>query len=72
MPTDSTGYSLWKATTKLKLVKKKTSPFRTSYRTWARSNVEKAHAFTEHLVEKFFNHIPQKINPKRKKYLSNF
>jgi hypothetical protein len=32
---------------------KKTSPLRTSQGTWARSNVEKAHAFAEHLAEVF-------------------
>jgi hypothetical protein len=36
-------------------------PLRTSQGTWASSNVEKAHAFAEHLAN-FFSHIPQKMN----------
>jgi hypothetical protein len=43
-------YSLRKATTKIKQVKKPSAPLRTSHGTWAGSNVEKAHAFAEHLA----------------------
>jgi hypothetical protein len=43
----------------------------TSQGTWARSNVEKAHTFAEHLAN-FFSYIPQKMNLKRKKHLYNF
>jgi hypothetical protein len=39
---------MWEATKQIKQVKKP-SPFRASHRTWTRSNVEKAHAFAEHL-----------------------
>jgi hypothetical protein len=52
-PTESTDYSLWKATKKIKQVKKSSPPLRTSQGTWARSNVEKAHAFAEHLAKVF-------------------
>jgi hypothetical protein len=64
--TESTDYSLWKVTKKIKHVKKPSLPLRTSQGTWAR-NVEKANAFAEHLAT-FFNCIPQKMNPKRKKH----
>jgi flagellar hook-associated protein FlgK len=59
--TESTDYSLWKATKKIKLVKKP-SPLRTSQGTWARSNVEKVHTFAEHLAD-FFSRILQKNQP---------
>jgi hypothetical protein len=49
----STGYSLWKATKKIKQAKKPSPPVRTSQGTWARSNVEEAHAFAEHLANVF-------------------
>jgi hypothetical protein len=55
-PTESTDYSLWKATTKIKQVKKPSPPLRTSQGTWARSNVQKAHAFAEHLADVFQPH----------------
>jgi hypothetical protein len=38
-PTESTDYSLWKATKKIKQVKKPSPPLRTSQGSWARSNV---------------------------------
>jgi hypothetical protein len=50
----------------------KTSPCKVSQGTWARSNVEKAHAFAEHLEKRFFSSIPQKMDPKRKRHLYNF
>jgi hypothetical protein len=40
--TESTDYSLWKATKKIKHIKKPSPALRTSQGTWARSNVEKA------------------------------
>jgi hypothetical protein len=70
-PTESADYSLWNGTKKIKQVKKPSPPLRTSQGTWTRSNVEKAHTFTEHLA-KVFSRIPQKMNLKRKKHLSNF
>jgi hypothetical protein len=42
---------LWKATKKIKQVKRPSPPQRTSQGTWARSDVEKAHAFAEHLAK---------------------
>jgi hypothetical protein len=68
-PTESIDYSLWKATKKIKQVKKPSPPLRTSQGTWTSSNVEKAHAFIEHL-QMFSSLIPQKINLKRKMHLS--
>jgi hypothetical protein len=59
---------LWKATKKIKQVKKRSPPLRTSRGTWARSNIENAHAFTA----KVFQPHPTKINLKRKKHLRNF
>jgi hypothetical protein len=42
--------------TKIGKKKKKTSPLRTSQGTWARSNVEKSHGFTEHLAKALWPH----------------
>jgi hypothetical protein len=50
---------LWKATKKIKQVKKPSPPLRTSQGTWARSKVEKAHAFTEHLANVFQPHLSE-------------
>jgi uncharacterized protein YktA (UPF0223 family) len=55
-PTEFTDYSIWKATKKIKEVKKPSPPPRTSQGTWARSNVEKAHAFAKHLANVFQPH----------------
>jgi hypothetical protein len=55
-PTESIDYSLWKVTLKIKLVKKTSPPLRTSHETWARSNVEKAHALAEQLAKVFQPH----------------
>jgi hypothetical protein len=54
-PTDSTD-SLWKATKKIKQVKKPSPPQGTG----ARSNDEKAHAFAEHLANVFKPHPSEK------------
>jgi hypothetical protein len=48
--------SIWKATKKIKQVKKSSPPLMTSQGTWARSNVEKAHTFAEHLAKVFQPH----------------
>jgi hypothetical protein len=58
-PTESTDYSLWKATKKIKQVKKPSPPLRISQRTWARRNAEKAHAFTVHLAKVFQLHLSE-------------
>jgi hypothetical protein len=71
-PTESTNYALWKATNKLKQAKKPCPPLRTSQGTWARSNVEKAHASAEHLPNVFPATSLRKMNLKRKKDLYNF
>jgi hypothetical protein len=62
-PTKSTDYSLWKATRKLKQATRPSPPLRTPQGAWARSNVEKAHAFAEHLVKVFQPH-PSENTPK--------
>jgi hypothetical protein len=62
IPTESTDYSLWKATNKLKHVKKP-PPLRTSQGTWMRSNVKTAHAFAKHLADVFQPH-PSENEPK--------
>jgi hypothetical protein len=55
----------------MKQVKKPSPPLRTSQGTWARSNVKKARAFSEHLAN-VFQPYPSKMNLKRKKHLYNF
>jgi hypothetical protein len=57
-------YSLWKATKKLRQIKKP-PPLRTSQGTLARSNVEKAHTFAEHLANVFQPH-PAENEPEEK------
>jgi hypothetical protein len=52
-PTESTDYSLWKANKKIRQVKKSSPSLSTSQGTWARSNVEKAHALAQHLANVF-------------------
>jgi hypothetical protein len=52
-----------KATKKIKKIKKPSPPLRASQGTWARSNVEKAHAFSEHVAKVFQPH-PSKNEPK--------
>jgi hypothetical protein len=52
-PTESTDYSLWQATKKLKQVKKPSPPLRTSHGPWTRNNIEKTHAFAEQLAQIF-------------------
>jgi hypothetical protein len=44
---------MWKATKRIKQVKKPSPPLRRSQGTWARSNVDKAHASSEHLANVF-------------------
>jgi hypothetical protein len=59
---------LWKATKKIKQVKKPSPPLRTSQRTWTRSNFEKAHAFAEHLANVFQPH-PSENEPEEEEAL---
>jgi hypothetical protein len=72
-PSESTDsfHPLWKATKKIKQLKKPSPPLRTSQGTSARSNVEKAHAFGEHLAN-VFQPQPSEINLNRKQHLFNF
>jgi hypothetical protein len=57
-PSASTDYSLWKATKRLKRVTTPSLPLRTPQGTWARSNLEKAQAFADHLASVFQPHPP--------------
>jgi hypothetical protein len=50
-PTDSTDYSLWKVTKKIKQIAESSPPLRTPQGTWARNNAVKAHAFSKHLEQ---------------------
>jgi hypothetical protein len=52
-PRDSTDYSMWKETKKIKQITKSSPPLRKPQGTWARNNADKAHAFTKHLVQVF-------------------
>jgi hypothetical protein len=58
-PTASTHYSLWKTTKRLKTVTQTSTPLRTTQGTWARSNVDKAQAFANHLATVFQPHPPE-------------
>lgn len=55
-PTEDTGYSLWKATRKLKAPQHFYHPFRVIQGKWARSNRDKAVAFATHLQKVFEPH----------------
>ncbi|GAB0092838.1 RNA-binding protein 39 [Sergentomyia squamirostris] len=52
-PTESTDYSLFKATKKINQPKKTIPPIRKSDGTWARTDEEKASTFAQHLKEVF-------------------
>jgi hypothetical protein len=65
-PTESTDYSLWKATKKIKQVKKPSPPLGIT-----RNMGKKAHAFVEHSAEVSQPH-PSENEPEGKKRLSNF
>jgi potassium voltage-gated channel Eag-related subfamily H protein 8 len=60
-----------KATKKIKQVKKPFPPLRTPQGTWARSNVEKTHAFAEHLAKVFQPH-PSENEPKEQALIQLF
>jgi hypothetical protein len=68
-PTEYTDYSLWKATKKIKHVTKPSPPLRTLLGTWASSNVEKAHAFANHLANVFQPH-PTENQPEEEEALT--
>jgi hypothetical protein len=67
-PTESTDFSLWKATKKIEQVKTSSPPLRAYQGTWARSNVEKAHAFAEHLANGYHPH-PSENQPEKEEVL---
>jgi hypothetical protein len=57
-----------KANKKIKQVKKPSPPLRTLKGTWARSNVEKAHAVAENLAKVFQPH-PSENEPEKKAHI---
>jgi hypothetical protein len=61
-PTDSTDYSLWKVTKKIKQIAKSSPPLRIPQGTWTRNNAEKAHTFVKHL-EQIFQPNPLENTP---------
>lgn len=61
--TEANGYSLWKATKKLKQLQKSIPPIRKNDDTWARDNNEKAYAFADHLA-KVFEPFPSQLTAK--------
>lgn len=58
-PTESTGYSLWKATRNLKRPANSSPPIRLPGGSWARSDYEKATAFAVHLKDVFSPHATE-------------
>jgi hypothetical protein len=64
----STEYSLWKATKKIKQVKKPSPLLRTSQGILERSSVEEGHAFTKHLAKVFQPH-PSENKPEEAEVL---
>lgn len=52
-PTETTDYSLWKATRKIKRPIHQIPPIRINHNTWARTDTQKANAFAEHLTSVF-------------------
>jgi hypothetical protein len=58
-PTKAADYSLWKATRKIKQPQHQIPPIRINHDTWARTDKQKATAFTEHLASVFQPFPPQ-------------
>jgi hypothetical protein len=56
---------------KIKEVKKYSAPLRTQQGTWVRTNIEKAHTFTEHLAKVFQPH-PSEIESEEEEALTHF
>jgi hypothetical protein len=65
-PADSTHYSVWKVTKKIKQITKFSPPRGTPQGTSARNNTEKAHAFAKHLTQVFQPH-PLENSPEEQK-----
>jgi hypothetical protein len=63
-PTDSTDYSLWKVTKKIKQITKSSPPLRTPQGIWARTNAQKSHAFAKHLEKVLQLHLSENIPEK--------
>jgi carboxylesterase type B len=67
--TEFTDCAMWKATKKLKQVKKPSPPLWTSRCTWARSKAEKSHAFADHSAEVSQPH-PSEYEPEEEEALT--
>lgn len=61
-PTETTDYSLWKATRKLKAPTTHLAPIRKTNRDWAKSPQEKADTFAQHLATVFIPFPSENIN----------
>jgi hypothetical protein len=61
---------LWKAAKKIKNVTQLSPPLRTPLGTWASNNVEKAHAFANHLANVFQPH-PSENQPEEEEALTH-
>jgi len=55
-PTETTDYSLWKATKRLQLPQTPISPLRTSGEEWAKSDIQKVNTLADHFVNVFQAH----------------
>jgi hypothetical protein len=64
-PTASTDYSLWMVVKRTKETTNSSLPLQTARGTWARTNIEKAQTFAEHLASVFQPH-PFQNNPGRR------
>lgn len=69
--TETTDYSLWKATRNLKNMKQSVPPIRDAFGNWARSNKDKAFVFANHLAN-VFRPIPSTINQEEQRAIHQF
>lgn len=60
-PSDTSDYTLWKATKKLKQPQQTSLPIKKQNGNWVRTDQEKADTFAEHLI-KVFTPNPREIN----------
>jgi hypothetical protein len=67
-PTAFTDYSLWKAAKRIKETTNCSFPLQTARGTWARTNIEKAQTFPEHLASVFQPQSSQN-NPEEEQHL---
>lgn len=70
-PTDTTDYSLWKATKKIKQPQQNIPPLRTIENCWARNDKEKAQTFAHHL-ESVFQPFPSSYTEQEENEILSF